>query len=47
MPDDEREPDAAVWAECPRCLIPFELDALADGTYFLVCPCCGMTRQTV
>ena len=37
----------AVWEECPRCLIPFELDTLADHTYCLICPCCGMTRLAV
>ncbi len=46
MPDDEREMDG-VWEECPRCLIAFELDVLSDHSYFLVCPCCGMTRLAV
>jgi uncharacterized C2H2 Zn-finger protein len=37
----------AVWAECPRCAIPFELDRLGETLYYLVCPCCGMTRMSV
>ncbi len=45
--EDEREADGAVWAQCPRCLIPFELDVLEDGAYYLLCPCCGMTRVSV
>ncbi|WP_210505720.1 hypothetical protein [Naasia sp. SYSU D00057] len=48
MREDEHDDTiGAVWVQCPRCAIPFELDVLGESLYYLVCPCCGMTRMSV
>jgi len=45
--EDEHDAVGAVWVECPRCAIPFELDRLGESLYYLVCPCCGMKRMSL
>src|SRR3954468_12673371 len=45
--DEHDEVTGAVGGGCPCWAIPLALELRGESLYYLVCPCCGMTRMSV